>query len=124
MSNENTILLSSTSVETWDGTSGIEYQYSDKQKAAGYHKKSSALHTAIFEFDNFLGDIKIQVTLETHPSSNDWFDVEYDTGSEIQALDSTPLLTNETRNFTGNFVWVRAKVVYTEGTVNSIKLNH
>ena len=124
MSNENTILLSSTSVETWDGTSGIEYQYSDKQKAAGYHKKSSALHTAIFEFDNFLGDIKIQATLETHPSSNDWFDVEYYTGSEIQALDSTPLLTNETRNFTGNFVWVRAAYRLMQGTITQVRYTY
>jgi hypothetical protein len=27
-------------------------------------------------------------------------------------------------NFTGNYVWVRATVVYTDGVVNSIQLNH
>ena len=27
-------------------------------------------------------------------------------------------------NFTGNFVYIRAKLVYTDGTVNSVMLNH
>ncbi len=50
------------------------------------------------------------------PTDSDWFDVD------------TVTVSNQTEvkfaNFTGNYVYIRAKVVYTDGTVNSIRMNH
>ena len=58
------------------------------------------------------GSITIQATLATTPTDADWFDVD------------TVTVANQTEvkyaNFTGNFVYIRAKLVYTDGTVNSV----
>lgn len=115
MAVENTILLSETNTESSD------FLYSEKQKGAGYHRLENALHTAVFRFDNFKGSIKIQATLALYPGEDDWFDVVYDSGTSLESVDSTPLLTTETRNFTGNFVWIRAAYRIEEGTVTEIR---
>jgi hypothetical protein len=115
MAIENTVLLSNTSTES------VEFQYSEKQKGAGYYRREYPLHTAIFQFDNFKGSVKIQATLVLYPSENDWFDVEYDSGDSLEAVDSTPLVTSTARNFTGNFVWIRAAYQITEGTISEIR---
>ena len=63
------------------------------------------------------GTITIQGTLATTPVEADWFDVHtYTADSRTQ--------TSKIASFTGNYVWIRAKVVYTDGTVSSISLNH
>jgi len=115
MAVENTILLTEKKTESSD------FVYSDKQKGAGYHRLENALHTAVFRFDNFKGSVKIQATLMLYPSERDWFDVEYDSGSSLESVDSTPLLTTEIRNFTGNFIWLRAAYRIEEGTIREIR---
>ena len=118
MSIENIILLSST------GTESADFVYSNKQKGAGYHRRYDAVHTATFSFNNFKGSVKLQATLALYPSDDDWFDIVYDSGSELEAVDSTPLLTTEVRNFTGNFVWIRAAYQITEGTITQIRYSY
>jgi len=115
---ENVILLSSTNSESTD------FVYSDKQKGAGYHRRYDAVHTAVFNFDNFKGSVKLQATLVQYPSDDDWFDIEYDGGFALEAVDSTPLLTTEVRNFTGNFVWIRAAYRIIEGTISQIRYSY
>ena len=115
MAIENTVLLSSTSTES------AGFQYSEKQKGAGYYRRDFPLHTAVFQFDNFKGSVKIQATLVLYPGEDDWFDVEYDSGYALEAVDSTPLLTTTSRNFTGNFIWIRAAYQITEGTISEIR---
>ena len=92
-------------------------------KGDGYYGRSDGFHTIQITVSGFEGSILMQATLATEPTANDWFDV---TGTTHTA--PTAVHANSTGsffyNFTGNFVWVRAKVVYTEGTINSIKLNH
>ena len=115
MAIENTVLLTVTSTES------AVYLYSDKQKGAGYHRLENPLHTAVFQFNNFKGSVKIQATLVLYPSDDDWFDVEYDSGNSLEAVDSTPLLTTTSRNFTGNFIWIRAAYRLEEGTITEIR---
>lgn len=125
MATESIILLSATSTETWDGTSGISYVFTDKFKGAGYHRKNGGLHTAIFELDNFKGSIKLQGSLELYPGDNDWTDISFDNSAEnLESLDSTPLVTNEIRNFTGNFVWIRLAYRLIEGTITQVRYNY
>lgn len=121
MSNESHILLSNFS----NDSSPLAFVYSDKQKGAGYHKFNDGLHTAVFQFDNFKGSVKLQGTLELYPGDRDWFDIIYDNGeSQLEALDSTPLVSSATRNFTGKFVWVRAACQLEQGTITEIRYNY
>ena len=74
------------------------------------------INTVQYDYVGLTGTITIQATLATTPADADWFDVD------------TVTVANQTEvkyvNFTGNFVYIRAKLVYTDGTVNSIRLNH
>ena len=58
----------------------------------------------------------MQGTLAVDPVDADYFDIA---GTEETSTDGGSFT-----NFTGNFVWVRAVVTYTSGTVQSILLNH
>ena len=49
MSIETTILLSNISTESL----GLGFEYSNKQKGAGYHKNNDGLHTVVYEFNEF-----------------------------------------------------------------------
>jgi len=88
----------------------------EKYKGDGYYGRSDGLHTVQYTYSDLVGTITIQATLATDPASEDWFDVHSytaatETGSKIA-------------NFTGNYVWVRANLEYTAGTVDSINLNN
>ena len=54
--------------------------------------------------------------LATVPVEADYFD--------IPGTEETGTSGSFFKNFTGNYVWVRAVVIYTDGTVQSILLNH
>jgi hypothetical protein len=115
MAIENTVLISNTSVES------AEFQYSERQKGAGYYRRDFPLHTAVFQVNDFKGNVKIQATLVLYPSERDWFDVDYDNGGPIESTDNTALSTILTRNFTGNFIWIRAAYRIEQGTVTEIR---
>lgn len=114
MAVKNTILLTSTSIASQD------FVFSQKQKGAGYRRLDNPLHTAVFAFDNFQGAVKIQATLVLYPGESDWFDVEYDSGDAIET-DGSSLLTALVRNFTGNFIWIRAAYRIEQGTITEIR---
>ena len=79
-------------------------------KGAGYVGYSNGFHSTSWELNAFLGRIKIQATLASSPSSNDWFDVDIDgTGHGYVQFNSVYTGT-VFYNFTGNFVWVRAAI--------------
>ena len=92
---------------------------SAKQKGDGFYSKVDGVHTVAYKVANDLvGDIKMQGTLASTPTENDWFDIS---GTTFTADQST-LITS--RNFTGNFVYVRANATsVTAGTISSIQLN-
>lgn len=89
----------------------------EKFKGAGFYGMGCGLHTASYQVSSFTGSIKIQASLASDPQNEDWFDV---TGTDYLALNSTQVYIT---NFTGNFVWVRAVVNYTAGTINQILVN-
>lgn len=120
MSKETSVLLSNAI----DDSQPTTWQYSDKNRGAGYYKTGSGIHTAVFEFNNFKGIVKIQATLELYPGDSDWFDVSYDSSDvDLTALDSTPLVSNATCTFTGHFVFIRAAYKLEEGTITEIRYN-
>ena len=139
MAQSETILSEQT--HPGDSTSTIT---GDKYKGDGYYGRSDGFHTVQIDLNGFIGQIEMQGTLAIDPTDDDWFSVELESGgtSTIGYVDTTGAITtvsptvssityteNETDiknyNFTGNYVWIRAKVSnWTDGTVNSIKLNH
>ena len=131
--NSETILTANTH----PGDSTIETVTGDKFKGDGYYGRSDGLHTIQINLSGFLGDIEMQGTLAVDPTADDWFTVRLGSG---QTIDTTGKIFNaitskleytdnetssKTYNFTGNYVWIRVYVSnWTDGTVNSIQLNH
>jgi len=88
----------------------------DKYKGDGFYGRADGFHTVQYNVAGFNGTLKMQGTLAVDPVDADYFDIA---GTEETSTDGGSF-----KNFTGNFVWVRAVVTYTSGTVQSILLNH
>jgi len=133
MAQSETILTANTH----DGDSTVQSITGDKFKGDGYYGRSDGLHTIQVNLAGFLGDVQLQGTLAVDPTADDWFTVRLGSG---QTIDTTGKIFNaitskleytdnetssKTYNFTGNYVWIRIYVSnWTDGTVNSIQLNH
>jgi len=109
----STTILSNT---THPGDSTQESVAGEKFKGDGYYGRSDGLHTIQYTFSGLTGTITIQASLEDDPSSADWFDVHSYTADNETA--------SKIANFIGNYVWIRANINYTDGTVDSIVLNN
>ena len=116
MSYENIILLENISTES----NGNTFSYSDKKPGAGYHGRYDPLHTAVYSVDSFVGTIKLQATLELYPIDSDWFDISDSTFGG----DSTTSTTVISKNFVGNFIWIRAAYSIQNGSISSIRYNY
>jgi hypothetical protein len=112
--------------ETADGSTSTSLDHtgfvSDKAKGDGYYSQPDGVHTVSYQVSsdfNANATIKMQGTLATTPTEDDWFDV-----ADTTFTADTSTVTSSA-NFTGNYVWVRSKIMsVTAGTVNSILLNN
>jgi hypothetical protein len=121
MSIESTILVENFSDDSQPST----FRYTDKSKGWGYHRRlGSAQHTAQISYENFVGEVKFQATLALYPSDNDWFDIVYDDNVSAIIADSTAPTDSIVRNFTGNFVFVRAVYRLEQGIIQEIRYNY
>ena len=117
MSSNSTIIMSQ---QTHPGDSTIQTVTGDKYKGDGYYGRADGFHTVQYNLTGFLGTIKMQGTLAIDPASTDWFDITGTDHTHGSSVDGTIF-----KNFTGNFVWVRALVSnWTDGSVQSVLLNH
>jgi hypothetical protein len=109
--------------ETADGSTSTTLDHTgfvtDKAKGDGYYSQPDGVHTVAYQVvnlgdstDDFNGTIKMQASLATTPTEDDYFNI---TGTTMTSDQST---TTATFNFTGNFVWVRAKVETSNATSN------
>jgi len=100
-----------------------------KYQGDGYYSQVDGIHTVAYHVSagsvtpasNFNGSIKMQGSLATTPTEDDWFDI---TGTTFTADSSTSV---SAYNFTGNFVWVRAKCynwTTASSSVTKILYNH
>lgn len=112
MAQSETILTA----QTHPGGGTTETVTGEKFKGDGYYGRSDGLHSVQYNYSVLTGTITIQGTLAVTPVEADWFDVHTYTATEETA--------SKIASFTGNYVWIRAQVVYTDGSVNSITLNH
>ena len=130
----NLVVEEIVTTETSDGSTTVTLDHTgfvtDKAKGDGYYSQPDGVHTVAYQVvnrgdstDDFNGTIKMQGSLATTPTEDDYFDIPNttftsDTSTKIASF-----------NFTGNFVWVRAKVETTNGSSNgamitSILLNN
>ena len=122
MSNSKTIL----SANTHPGASTIETITGEKSKGDGYYGRSDGFHTVQYSITGFQGKIKMEATLAVDPTDADWFTLDATEHETIGFANDGPVATGaHIKNFTGNYVWVRVVVSsWSDGTVNSIQLNH
>ena len=118
MAQSETIL----SAQTHPGDSTTETVTGEKFKGDGYYGRSDGFHTVQYTLTGFVGTIDIQATLAVDPADADWFTIYTQAYPVVNDEGTTGSFMT---NFTGNYVWVRAYVNnWTDGTVNSIQLNH
>lgn len=93
---------------------------SDKIKGDGYYSQPDGVHTVASKVTATLtGAIKMQGSLATTPTEDDWFDIS---GTTFTTDQSTTISSS---NFTGNFVWIRGKATsVTAGSITSTLINH
>ena len=109
--------------ETADGSTTTTLDHtgfvSDKAKGDGYYSQPDGVHTVAYQVNSTMtGSIKMQGSLATTPTEDDFFDIS---GTTFTADQSTLI---STANFTGNFVWIRAKATsVTAGTISSVLVN-
>lgn len=103
----------------WDGTyNGTDLDWYSRQfPGDGYYGYTDGLHTISYNLIGFVGTIGFQASLATSPTNTDWFDIP-----DTQIGDNVNPLTIATyKNFSGNFVWVRAAITsFTAGTINKV----
>jgi len=92
----------------------------DIYKGDGFYSRADGFHTVQITVNDLIGSVVIQATLATIPNEVDWFDVLTHTATNNSSLRTGSFLYN----FTGNYVWVRAKLIYTDGTLNRVTFNH
>lgn len=102
-------------------TESADTVFTEKSRAAGYHGKLDTTTTVQYILDNFVGYIILQATLINEPGDNDWSDIAI---TEVSAEDSSSSIESFTTSFTGNFVWIRAKIRLTNGTIHEISYIH
>ena len=115
-------LLPTTSFGTPSGNyDGSSLDWSGvQQKAADYYGGFGGLQTIAFFLSGFQGLIKIEATLDAVPAADsDWFKVsEFDSAS-------TETTENFSRNITGYFTWIRARVEgFEAGTITKLTLSY
>ena len=109
--------------ETSDGSTTFTLDHtgfvSAKTKGDGYYSQVDGVHTVAYKVNASLtGSIKMQGTLASSPSEEDWFDIS---GTTFTTDQSTLI---GSYNFTGNYVYIRAKATSTTaGTISVIQLN-
>jgi hypothetical protein len=111
MPSQSIALLSQTS------TVG-EFASTSLAKGDGYYNIGDGLHTAVFTFEGFEGEVRLEATLALSPTEADWFTIDNTT------VTASNLTGSQFVNFYGNFVWIRAKGTLVSGSISQIRYNH
>lgn len=101
---------------THHGDSTIITVVGDPAKGDGYYGRSDGLHSVQITTTNFTGTVAIQATLAVNPLEEDWF--------TVHVAEGTDETTSKIASVTGNYVWLRGVLTYTDGTLNSVLLKH
>ena len=71
-------VLETVTTESPGANITVDHQgaYSGKQKADGFYGYTDGLHTSAFHLNAYIGSIKMQASLASTPTKDDWFDVD------------------------------------------------
>lgn len=102
-----------TASGNYDGSS--QDWYSDAVPAANYYGGQGSLQTLTYRLQDFVGQIRIEATLNDLKDSAAWFEVAtYGDGSTVET-GTIPV------NIIGNFTWLRANILgFDSGTIQAI----
>lgn len=96
--------------------------------AAAYYLGNKDLQTVAVKLNQVVGNIVVEATLATNPTSTDWFKVyELEANTNAPANTAPQLASNASvyTNIEGNFVYMRAKIEdFDNGTVHYVKLSY
>jgi hypothetical protein len=114
----STVMLGTTVHGTpsgnYDGSS--QDWSSDAAQAANYYWGRGSVQTIAFDLTGFVGDMRLEATLDSDANSATWFET-YD------ILAPTALTQRQVATITGNFTWMRVRVVeFDSGTINSVTI--
>jgi hypothetical protein len=122
MSQTTTLVLLPQTTYNGGGTANVYTVTGNTQPAAAYYLGNQDLQTISYSFTNVTGNLEIEATLASSPTSGDWFkvyEVEADNNSNTNST------INSYQNITGNFVYIRAKVAdFANGVVQYVKLTY
>jgi hypothetical protein len=89
-------------------------KYSTEVKGDSYYGYTDGFHTIQVIYNQFVGRLRIQATLDLTPETADWFDIvptstgtEFNPAGYIQFNSNAPAVTAEAYSFQGNFTFIR-----------------
>jgi hypothetical protein len=85
----------------------------DAAKAANYYLGRNGVQTVTLRTSQFLGSMIVEATLDTDAETGTWF-TTYEYGDSSSAV---PLTDYHPVSITGNFTWIRIRVIGFEGGV-------
>jgi hypothetical protein len=128
MSQTTTLILLSQTTYHNPGNGAPYTVTGNSQPAAAYYLGNQDLQTVNISLTNCTGNIIIEASLATDPTSSDWFDVYELVANANASPNSAPQIASNARMYTnveGNFVYLRAKVEdFQGGVVNYVKLTY
>lgn len=128
MSQATTLILLSETSYVNPGNGAPYTVTGNSQPAAAYYLGNRDLQTVNIKLTNVTGNIVIDASLATSPSSNDWFQVyQLEANASAPANTDPKLASNASvyTNIEGNFVYLRARIVdFNAGTVQFVKLSY
>jgi hypothetical protein len=128
MSQTTTLILLPQTAYVNPGNNSSYTVTGNSQPGASYIITPRSLQTVNINLTNCTGNITIEASLATSPSSTDWFKVYELEANANAAANSAPQIASNASVYTnidGNFVYMRAKVVdFNGGLVNFVKLSY
>jgi hypothetical protein len=122
MSQTTTLILLPQTTYNGGGTANIYTVTGNTQPAAAYYLGNQDLQTISYSFTNVTGNLEIEATLASSPTSGDWFKV-YELEADNNSNTNSTLTSYQ--NITGNFVYIRAKVAdFANGVVQYVKITY
>jgi len=101
---------------------------SNSQPAAAYYLGNQDLQTLNLRLSGVTGNIVLEASLASVPSSTDWFKVyELEANANAPSNSASYIASNASlySNVEGNFVYLRAKIEdFQGGTVNFVKVSY
>lgn len=121
------ILLPETAYE--NPGNGASYTVTgNSQPAAAYYLGHKSLQTLNVKFTDVTGNLQVEASLATTPVDADWFTVYTLSANAEAPANSSGLVASDANlysNISGNFVWIRAKVLnFNNGTIEYVKISY